>query len=123
MNDHQETFAKLRSILEPHAKAFAVTADRPGVYELSSRKLTDRTGRPLFAAAVKIGKSYVSYHFMPVYMSPELARKLSPGLRKRMQGKGCFNFKTIDPEQAKELAAFTKNGLAKFDELRLPWNK
>jgi hypothetical protein len=54
-------------------------------------------------------------------MCPELLADLSPALRKRMQGKGCFNFKTIDATEAKELAALTKKGLARFDKVKLPW--
>jgi hypothetical protein len=117
-----ETFATLRGILEAHAKKLSVTADKPGTYQLASPKLTDRAGRPLFAAGVKIGKSYVSYHFMPVYTCPELVAELSPALRKRMQGKACFNFKTIDAAQVKELAALTKKGLSRFEKIKVPWS-
>jgi hypothetical protein len=118
----RETFATLRGILEPHAKKLSVTLDKPGVYQLSSSKLTDRVGRPLFAACVRMGKSYVSYHFMPVYACPELLEELSPALRKRMQGKSCFNFTTIDAAQVKELTAFTKKGFARFEKIKLPWD-
>jgi hypothetical protein len=44
---------------------------------------------------------------MPVYVSPELAATLSPELRKRMQGKACFNFKTVDEGLLAELEALT----------------
>jgi hypothetical protein len=33
---------------------------------------------------------------MPVYYFPELLTGLSPELKKRMQGKSCFNFVEID---------------------------
>ena len=52
--------------------------------------MVDRTGRPLFAAAVQIKKSYVSFHLMPVYANPALLDSLSPALRKRMQGKALL---------------------------------
>jgi hypothetical protein len=58
---------------------------------------------------------------MPVYMCPELVADLSPALRKQMQGKGCFNFKSIDAAQAKELALLTKKGLTKFEKIKVPW--
>jgi hypothetical protein len=83
--------------------------------------MRDRTGKPLFAAAVQIKKSYVSYHLMPVYVNPALADGLSPALRKRMQGKACFNFTRIDPAEARELSALTRTGLAGFKNLKLPW--
>jgi len=121
-NRFQETFAALRAILAAHAKRMMVTADGPGNYQLSSRTLTDRTGRPLFCAAVQIKKNYVSYHFMPIYASKALRDGMSPVLRKRMQGKGCFNFTTPDPEQLKELAAITRRGIAGFKDLKLPWS-
>jgi hypothetical protein len=40
---------------------------------------------------VQIKKNYVIYHLMPVYLNPGLLEGMSPGLRKRMQGKSCFN--------------------------------
>ncbi len=47
----------------------------------------------------------------------ELKKGLSPELKKRMQGKTCFNFKTV-PEAAllKELKALTKAGMKAFKE-------
>jgi len=39
---------------------------------------------------------------------------MSPELKRRMQGKSCFNFKEIDEKLFKELARLTKAGAAKF---------
>ena len=83
--------------------------------------MTDRSGRPLFCAPVQIHKSYVSYHLMPVYDNKALRASLSPSLRKRMQGKSCINFTTVEPGQLKGLAAITKKGIADFKNLKLPW--
>jgi hypothetical protein len=58
---------------------------------------------------------------MPVYAIPRLAQSLSPVLKKRMQGKSCFNFTTIDAQQAKELSALTRSGLEAFSDVPLPW--
>ena len=107
-----ETFQTLRSILERNGGRMKVVADTDTEFSLASPTMTDRTGRPLFAAAVQVRKSYVSYHLMPLYMDRALMATVSAALRKRMQGKACFNFKTIDPAEAKELAALTKKGLA-----------
>ena len=115
------TFAALRALLEPHAKRLTVTVDEPGHFELASPTMTDRVGRPLFCAAVQINRNYVSYHLMPVYANPALRNSLSPALRKRLQGKVCFNFTTVEPGQLKELAAVTKKGIAGFKNLKLPW--
>jgi hypothetical protein len=119
--DFAATFAALRALLEPHAKRLTVTVDEPGHFELASPTMTDRVGRPLFCAAVQINRNYVSYHLMPVYANPALRNSLSPALRKRMQGKSCFNFTTVEPGQLKELAAVTKKGIAGFKNLKLPW--
>ena len=83
--------------------------------------MTDRSGRPLFCASVQIDKNYVSYHLMPLYGDEALRNSLSPSLRKRMQGKSCLNFTTVEPGQLKELAAITRKGIASFKKLTLPW--
>jgi len=116
-----ETFAALRRMLDTHAKRLLVQVDEPGDYQLCSTTKTDRIGRPLFIAAVQTKKSYVSFHLMPVYMCPDLVMTLSPALKKRMQGKACFNFTTIEPAQVKELSALTKKGLARMKHVKLPW--
>ena len=61
---------------------------------------------------MKISKTYVSYHFMPVYMFPKLRDGLSKELRTRMQGKSCFNFKVADGALFKELEDLTAEGFA-----------
>jgi hypothetical protein len=116
-----DIFTALRAILEPHAKRMTVTVDEPGHYQLASPTMTDRIGRPLFCASVQINKNYVSYHLMAVYGNNALRDSLSPSLRKRMQGKSCFNFTTVEPGQLKELAAVTKAGITSFKNLKLPW--
>ena len=116
-----DTFAALRQILAAQSKRLIVTVDKPGDYQVGSPTMTDRIGRPLFVAAVQTRKNYVSYHLMPVYMKPELLKTLSPRLTKRMQGKSCFNFITVDRDEANELSAVTRAGIAAFRDLKLPW--
>ena len=116
-----ETFASLRAVLEAHAKRMIVTVDKPGHFEVASPTRTDRVGRPLAFACVRTNKKSVSYHLMPLYASKALCDSLSPALKKRMQGKACMNFTTIDPAHLKELAAITRKGVAGFKNLKLPW--
>jgi hypothetical protein len=52
---------------------------------------------------------------MPVYVNPSLLDDVSPNLKKRMQGKSCFNFTTADPVLIEELAVLTQAG---FDDYR-----
>ena len=65
---------------------------------------------PMWFGGVRVGKAYVSYHLMPIYTSPALAARVSPALKKRMQGLSCFNFKASDPALFDELAALTEAG-------------
>jgi len=107
----ESIFIRLRGILQKHSGTLEVTADAPGHYCLTvaySPKL--KKGFPV--AWVKIGKSYVSYHFMPVYMFPILRAGLSKELKARMQGKSCFNFKAVDEALFKELEELTAEGFA-----------
>jgi hypothetical protein len=118
-----DTFAALRQVLAAHSKRLIVIVDKPGDYQVGSPSMKDRIGRPLFVAAVQTRKNYVSYHLMPVYVRPELLKALSPKLMKRMQGKACFNFTTVDSDEANELSAVTKAGIAAFRDLTLPWTE
>jgi hypothetical protein len=119
----QATFDTLRGVLEKNARRLLVTVDKPGDYQVASPSLKDRIGRPLFVGAVQIKKNYVSYHLIPVYTTPALLDAISPALKKRMQGKSCFNFTSIDSDQAKELAALTKAGIAALATIKLPWDQ
>ena len=64
----------------------------------------------LMFGAVNMGKRYVSYHLMCVYMAPDLLEAMSPELGKRMQGKSCFNFTRVDEGLFDELSAITTKG-------------
>lgn len=66
----------------------------------------------MYFGSVKINKNYVSFHLMPVYVFPFLIDKISPELKSRMQGKSCFNFKTIDIKLFSELGELTGLGYA-----------
>ena len=59
-------------------------------------------------------KAYVSYHLMGVYMNTRLLDGLSEQLRARMQGKTCFNFKSLDEVLFRELDDVTGRSIAGF---------
>lgn len=109
-----DTFARLRRILTPYARHFTVRTDTPSAYYLFCKTATTRSGSPIVFGGVEIKKNYVSFHLIPVYANPKLCDTLSPSLRKRMQGKSCFNFTAIEPAHVKELEAVTKKGFAGF---------
>lgn len=116
-SDFGEVFSALRAILAPYEGRLAAKSDKPDYYYLETHGPAYRN-RPMFFAAVRAGKGYVSYHLMPVYACPELKRSMSPELRKRMQGKACFNFQSVDQVLFKELASITEEGFEKFRSLR-----
>ncbi len=70
----------------------------------------------MYFGSVKINKSYVSFHLMPVYVFPDLLVGLSPGLKRRMQGKSCFNFKEIDRELFQELSQLVGAGYDQYEK-------
>jgi hypothetical protein len=104
---------RLKAILRPYATRLSVVTDTEQSYYLDTRHVP-KNGKALFFAAVRRGKSYVSFHLMPVYAQPDLLEGMSPALRKHMQGKSCFNFKTVDEGLFKELDDLTEAGFARF---------
>ena len=65
-------------------------------------------------AWVEIGKAYVSFHHMGVYARPDLLQGVSKELRARMQGKSCFNFKSVDQGLFAELEDLSARAFAAF---------
>lgn len=104
-----EVFKQLKSILEPYGEQLECETNEPDQFYLHTSHIM-KNKKPLFFAAVAIKKNYVSYHLMPVYVQPELLQNMSEPLKKRMQGKSCFNFKTIDQNLLEELKQLTQSG-------------
>jgi len=111
--NHAKVFAALRRILQRHEPSLRVTADKPSYYAVNMRDVVYR-GKPLYFAGVRAGKNYVSYYLMPVYGNSPLKKTISPALRKRMQGKACFNFSVVDSSLFDELAQLTAAGIEAF---------
>ena len=102
-------FERFKSILQPYVARLQVSDDRPGSYAVDTAPEGERSPATYFGGA-RIGKRYVSYYLMPLYSDPSLGDDLSPGLRKRRQGKSCFNLSTIDEPLLDELARLTARG-------------
>ena len=102
---------RLRAILAPYRDRLRVASDEPDGMTLELPGYQDTPWG--FAAGVRLGKRYVSYYLMGVYGAPELVLGLSPELRRRMQGKSCFNFTRIDEPLFSELAALTEQSIAR----------
>ncbi len=115
-------FIRLRKILRKHRGALMVTEDSPGRYCLAGhagpaalRAWRGEMRQPVLPVAwVQIGKAYVSYHLMGIYGCPALLDGMSKGLKARMQGKTCFNFKTDDEALFKELESLTGRAITGF---------
>lgn len=110
MTNLSSVFNELREILLPFTDALSVKIDVPDQLYVDTRFI-QKNKQPLFFAAVQIKKSYVSYHLMPIYQSPNLLTDVSDALKSRMQGKSCFNFKSVEPALFAELKQLTEAGL------------
>ena len=108
-------FNRLKAIMSPLEPRLTLLKDEPGDYSLESHTAGPH-GRPIWFGGVQIGKRYVSYHLMPVYVHPELLEGISDGLKKRMQGKSCFNLTKEDETLFAELEMLTRAGLERFEE-------
>lgn len=101
-----------------HVGHLKVLSDEPGNYCVDTFHVREG-GKEMFFGAVKLRKSYVAYHLMPVYVRPELLSGMSDGLSKRMQGKSCFNFRRIDDTLFAELDDLTAAGLKDYEKAGL----
>jgi len=116
--DFQTVFAPLKSILQKFESHMLLKVDKPGNYCINA-PYSEKYKRELFFGSAQITKNYVSYYLFPVYMFPELLKGISPELKKRMQGKSCFNFKEIDKKLLSELKQLTKAGFERFKKEKL----
>ena len=117
-DDFDDVFEALKKVLKPYERRLVVQSDDEKGYGLVTKHIM-KNKQPLWFAGVRKGKAYVSYHLVPIYTCPELRDGLSPELKKRMQGKSCFNFKKVDPKLFKELGQLTKLGMQKFSDPEL----
>ncbi|RMH00600.1 MAG: hypothetical protein D6706_03595 [Chloroflexi bacterium] len=108
-----ELFATLSEIMRPYAEHLDCKIDQADILYLDTCYIM-KNKKPLFFGSVQIKKNYVSYHLMPIYTNPELLENISPALKKRMQGKSCFNFRKIQPELFDELRQLTQAGFETY---------
>jgi len=108
-------FYRLAAIFTPYRSTLIAKTDEPENLFLETPPSAAYPSG-LFFGAVKIGKRYVSFHLMPVYVHPDLVDGMSRELRKRMQGKSCFNFTRPDDALFAELETLTAAGFARFQQ-------
>ena len=114
-NEFHQTYEALREIIIPYANDLALKNDSTGSVYIDTNHIM-KNGKPLFFGAVKIGKRYVSFHLMPIYVNPDLLSGISDELRGRMQGKSCFNFTRPDDKIFAELQKLTKAGFENYQK-------
>ena len=116
-DDLPAVFDRLKKIFAPYEKKMIVAQDTATMYVLNTRYLLKKN-YPLMFGGARLGKNYVSFYLMSVYTTPADLKTMSRELRKRMQGKSCFNFKEIDEKLFKELAKLTKAGAKQFGDVK-----
>jgi len=110
--DFADVDRRLREILEPNRSRLVAAKDGPDGLAL---EIPGLEGKPWgYVAGIRHGKRYVSFYLMPVYGRPELLDRVSPELRRRMQGKACFNFTKVDKQLFAELARLTASGFEAY---------
>ena len=114
-SDLRPVFERLKEIFAPYEPKMDIGQNTDTMYVLNTRYLLKKN-YPLMFGGVRLGKNYVSYHLMSIYATLGEANTISPELKKRMQGKACFNFTEIDEPLFKELAKITKEGAKRFSD-------
>jgi hypothetical protein len=118
--DYTAAFDALKRVLGKHARRLAVKTDTPTEYTLVTKSPSpypQHKGQPMWFGCVRLGKAYASFHLLPLYMNPSLTKTIAPALKKRMQGKACFNFKAApEPDALVELRRLTDAGLKEWVE-------
>jgi len=114
-NDLPNVFEQLKNILKPYAENLTLKTDTPDTYYIDG-PYSEKWKKQLFFGSAQVKKNYVSFYLMPVYMYPDLLQDISPELKKRMQGKSCFNFKKVELKLFEELAVLTRKSVEKFQQ-------
>jgi len=114
-NDFSIVFEQLKNILKPYAEKLTLKVDTSDVYYIDG-PYSEKWKKQLFFGSAQVKKNYVSFYLMPVYMYPDLLKDISPELKKRMQGKSCFNFKKVEPDLFTELNELTHKSAEKLQQ-------
>jgi hypothetical protein len=109
--DLQALYVELRALLHKSIGTRNVVIDGDGHFYVNEVE-PDGNGKRVFCCSVKIGSGKVQLHMMPIYTHPALLTGISEALKKRMQGKSCFNFAKPDPALFQELDRLIERALA-----------
>jgi hypothetical protein len=116
--DFGPVFSALKPVLAKYSKRLFVRDDKPDHYYLETKSRSYQ-GERMFFAGVRVSKAFVSFHLMPLYSYPELQKSVPAGLKRRMQGKSCFNFTEVEPDLIALLGPLVAAGFKKFGDEKL----
>lgn len=111
--EFKNTYLELVTILANYEESLIIKHNSGTCYYLHCG-IVPKYKKEIMFGSVVINKNYVSFHLFPVYMFPDLLQTISPELKNRMQGKSCFNFKTIENNMSAELKLLTENCFQRF---------
>ena len=109
--DLDAVYARMCKMFTRHEGKLSVAVEKPGTLWMAVTGEIYR-GKPLYYGGVRMGKNYVSYHLMSIYM---VDVKMSPELKKRKQGEACFNFASVDEKLFGELDRLTVAAMKDFN--------
>lgn len=115
-DEFHSIFIQLKKILQKYENSLIVKTDIEDEYYFNTAKNPITKSCDGYFGSVHIKKNYVSFYLMPVYVYPELLEGISQPLKKRMQGKSCFNFKKYDKALFKELEELTEKGFYRYKD-------
>jgi hypothetical protein len=113
-SEYTPAFVALKQVLGKCEKRLAVKSDTATEYALVTKAPSpypQHKGQPMWFGCARLGKAYASFHLLPLYMNPALTKTIAPVLKKRMQGKACFNFTVIDEACFAELGRLIGDGM------------
>lgn len=109
----EEVFRELKKIFKPFESELQVVHNKENIYYLNAG-INPANKKDMFFGSINIKKNYVAFHLMPVYVDPTLLENISPALRKKMQGKSCFNFNEVQSDLFQELEELSRQGLESY---------
>ncbi|HLW68241.1 MAG TPA: hypothetical protein VKS79_23190 [Gemmataceae bacterium] len=104
-------FARLKAMFQKYQPPLVEKKYRPEFFLLMPKE--QKGQREIWFGGVRFGKAYISC-YLPCHGRPDIEKVISPALKKRRQGKGCFNFTSIDDELFVELEQLTKACFERF---------
>lgn len=121
VEDFPRIYDRLKAILQKYEGVLTEHQSPTFTLDKESYGLRDphNDGSAGFFGATVIQSKYVSFYLMPVYLEPGLLKDISPELKKRMQGKSCFNFKTYNETLLNELERLTEVSFAYYEAFHL----